>query len=161
MDDLRLRKGTVLIRGDIAKTRKLGSIVRELALAALQIIDLLEYIKEIRPRILAGTYSYLPGRKPRIENLTRETDQLLLSLAGSSNLKNSIIHLFKNLREHNPKVKNTMQIRQSVIASRLAKENLRKVKYYAGHRYVSCTEYSKQINLQDLKRKVCEHHPLV
>jgi hypothetical protein len=41
MDDLRLRKGTVLIRGDIAKTRKLGSIVRELALAALQIIDLL------------------------------------------------------------------------------------------------------------------------
>jgi hypothetical protein len=54
-----------------------------------------------------------------------------------------------------------MQIRQQCYCFKVSQRKPKECKYYAGHRYVSCTEYSKQINLQDLKRKVCEHHPLV
>jgi integrase/recombinase XerD len=161
LDDLKLRKGTIFISGDKASTWKKGSTSREIRLEALQIIDLLEYVDNIRPRILAGTYRQLPGRKPASENIIYKTDQLLMSISGSLELKNSLIHLFKNLKDKNPKVKNAMQIRQSVISIWLQKYNLRTVQYMAGHRFVSSTEYYKQINMEELRRKVCEFHPLV
>lgn len=160
IDDLKLRKGTVLIREAGGNRFKKGSTARELPLAALQIIDLIDYIENIRPRIQAGSYRTTPGRKPAIDNVVKRSDQLLLSIGGSVNLKSSLLHLFRNIKAINPQVKNATQIRQSVIAGWLNKYDLRKVQYMAGHRYVSSTEYYKQVNLDLLKRKVIEYHPL-
>jgi len=75
-------------------------------------------------------------------------------------LKNSLHYLFRNLSELNTRVKNTTQIRQSVITNWLKRYDLRTVQYMAGHRYVSSTEYYKQIDIENLKRKIDEYHPL-
>jgi len=160
MQDLRLRKGSVFINGEKGTNFRKGSTSRELPLMALQIIDLMDYLENIRPRILAGSYRSKPGRKPEIENVVSKTDQLLLSLGGSDKLKNSLLHLFRNLKQNNPQVKNSTQIRQSVIASWLNKYDLRQVQYMAGHRFVSSTDYYKQVNLEILKQKVNAYHPL-
>lgn len=160
LSDLKLRKGTVLIKGENTGRWIKGSTSRELNLEALQIIDLMDYIDNIRPRILVNGYRKLPGRKPLESNTVFRTDQLLLSPFGSPNLKNSLHHMFINLKKSNPRVRSAMQIRQSVIAYWIEKFNLRKVQYMAGHRYVSSTEYYKQVNINDLRRDVIECHPL-
>jgi integrase/recombinase XerD len=102
----------------------------------------------------------MPGRKPIDENVIFRTDQLILSIGGSCDLKSSLLHLFRNLKQFDPQVKNATQIRQSVIASWLNKYDKRKVQYMAGHRYVSSTEYYKQVDIDLLKRSVLEYHPL-
>ncbi len=158
-NDILFRKGTMLIRESPASQWKKGSNARELELEALQIIDLIDYIDNFRPRILGDRYRHLPGRKPNIENLFRKSDQLLLSVAGSQELKNSLHHLFIDLSNTYPKVKNATQIRQSVIALWLKQYDLRTIQYMAGHRYVSSTEFYKQINIIKLKRKIDEYHP--
>lgn len=139
---------------------KKGSTARELDLEALQIIDLIDYIENYRPRILGDSYRHLPGRKPQHRASCQRTDQLLLSVAGCQDLRNSLHHLFKNLSELNPRVKNATQIRQSVITNWLRRYDLRTVQYMAGHGYVSSTEYYKQIDIEQLKRKIDEFHPL-
>jgi len=160
LTDLKLRKGTVLIKGDHSGIWRRGSTNRVLDLKALQIIDLIDYIDNVRPRILVNGYRNLPGRKPLEDNTVFRTDQLLLSFFGSPKIKNSLHHMFKGLRKNNPRVRSAIQIRQSVIAHWIEKFNLRTVQYMAGHRYVSSTEYYKQVNISDLRREVCEHHPL-
>ncbi len=149
-----------MINGENTGKWRKGPTSRELNLEALQIIDLIDYINSIRPRILVNGYRKLPGRKPFEMNAVFRTDQLLLSLFGSPNLKNSLHHMFINLRKSNPRVRSAMQIRQSVIANWIGRFNLRKVQYMAGHRYVSSTEYYKQVNINDLRRDVLECHPL-
>jgi len=158
--DLKLRKGTVLIRGGRVSYYRNGPTTRELELEAFQIIDMIEYLENIRPRILAGSYQKLPGRKPLEKNVIHKTNQLLLSIGGSHNLKSSMLHLFRNLKNINPKIKNASQIRQSVIAGWLNRYDLRRVQYMAGHRYVSSTGYYKQIDIYKLKSKIIEYHPL-
>jgi len=158
-NDILFRKGTMLIRESPASQWKKGSTARELELEALQIIDLIDYIENFRPRILGDSYRHLPGRKPNSENLFRKSDQLLLSIAGSQELKNSLHHLFIDLSKTNLKVKNATQIRQSVIALWLRQYDLTTLQYMAGHRYISSTEFYKQINIVKFKRKIDEYHP--
>jgi len=160
LNDIRLRKGTLFVRENSGGSWKKGSSSRELDLEALQIIDLIDYKEKYRPRILNDRYRTLPGRKPHDKDVKPKSDQLLFSVAGSPNLKNTLHHLFRNLSKSNPRVKNAIQIRQSVIAYWLRQYDLRTVQYMAGHRYVSSTEYYKQINIEQLKRNIDEHHPL-
>ncbi len=160
IDDLKLRNGSIFIRGDHGGYFKKGSTSRELNLEALQIIDLIDYTENIRPRILAGRYRSLPGRNIEERKINYKSDQLLLSLSGSENIKSSMFHLFQNLREINSSVTNAIQIRQSVITLWINKYDLRRVQYMAGHRYVSSTEHYKQIDLELLQRKVLQYHPL-
>ncbi len=99
MADLKLRKGTVLVKGEDFGIWRSGSAQRLLDLQALQIIDLIDYIDNVRPRILVNAYRGLPGRKRLKMNIVFRTDQLILSLFGSSNIKNSLHHMFINLRK--------------------------------------------------------------
>jgi integrase/recombinase XerD len=160
LDDLKFREGVVLIHGDNPKSLRRGTTSREIPLDAVQVIDLLEYLKNIRPKILSGKYLTTPGRKPKSRKRLRKTDQVILSMNGSPYLKNTLHHLFLNLRKSNPFVKNAMQLRQSLISYWLTKYNLRNVQYMAGHRYVSSTEWYKGSNLEDLKREINLFHPL-
>lgn len=160
MADIKLRKGTILVKGEDFGIWRRGSTQRVLDLQALQIIDLIDYINNVRPRILVNAYRNLSGRKPLKVNTVFRTDQFILSLFGSSNIKNSLHHMFINLRKSNSRVVSATQIRQSVIAHWVGKFNLRKVQYMVGHRYVKSTEYYKQINISDLRSEVCKYHPL-
>jgi len=135
-EHMKLREGKV----HVPCTGKLNA--RVLTLAPHQIVDLSEYIEHVRPRLQHGSERLFCGRN----SLER--------------LSNSLLHLNHALRKINPKVKNAVQIRQSVITEWLKEKDLRLVQYMAGHRYVSSTERYQTSNLEDLKEALARHHPL-
>jgi integrase/recombinase XerD len=160
IEDLRFEEGSVLINSENNNSLKKGPARRILPLEAIQMVDLIDYLSIIRPKILSGKYLSTSGRKPKRNKRVKNTNQVILSLKGSPNLKNTLHHLFIDLKRHNPKVKSSRQLRQSLIAYWLTKQNLRKVQYLAGHRFVSSTEWYKGSNLEDLKREINAYHPL-
>lgn len=135
-EHLKLREGKI----HIPQTGKNNS--RNLNLQPHQILDLQEYILIIRAKLQAKSERLFTGRND-IESL-----------------KNSLLHLNHALRKINPKLKNAVQIRQSVITEWLKEKDLRTVQYMAGHRYVSSTERYQTNNLEDLKEALNKHHPL-
>jgi integrase/recombinase XerD len=160
IEDLRFEEGKILIRESCQNSLKKGTARRLLHLGAIQMIDLVKYLNQIRPKILTGKYLNESGRKPVRSNRVKRTNQVILSLKGSPQIKNTLHHLFIDLRKINPKVKSSRQLRQSIIAHWLTKHNLRKVQYLAGHRYVSSTEWYKGSNLEALKREIEIYHPM-
>lgn len=160
IEDLRFDIGIVIINGDRAQSLKRGTTSRELPLEAVQMVDLIEYLNNIRTKILSGKYLNDPGRKPARRLRNKNTNQVILSLKGARYLKNTLLHLFHDIRKQNPKIKSGRQIRQSVISYWLTKYNLRTVQFMAGHRYVSSTEWYKRIDIQELRKEVSLYHPL-
>lgn len=133
---------------------------RVLQLESVQILDLQEYISMTRYEILKAQGSYGTGRKPDHINQEKAQTQLLISMHGSDNIKNTLLHLVYALRRLNPRVTTARQIRQSVITNWLKTKNLRTVQYMAGHRYVSSTERYQENNLEDLCNQLEKLHPL-
>lgn len=68
--------------------------------------------------------------------------------------------LFKKLRRINHNVKDTKQIRASVITYWLQHHNIREVQYMAGHRYISSTERYVQDDLESLQEVIETLHPI-
>ena len=130
-------KGKVEVLG----TRR--SNARTLELKPWQVIELMEYINEVRPQIANL-------RKERNENL----------FIPNNHLKDIVSSIIKQLKRYNLKVESLNQIRASVIVNWLKQHNLRKVQYFAGHRYISSTEAYKQDNLEHLQEVVSQFHPL-
>jgi integrase/recombinase XerD len=123
--DVKLQEGKVFVPGSK------HSNSRNLELKSFQVLELHEYINQLRPGLII-----------------QPTDQLFISMEGSVNMKNSLYHLFRALKRTNPDVRNAKQIRASVITDWLKTHNLRQVQYMAGHRYVSSTD------------QVDKYHPL-
>lgn len=151
---LRLKEGNIYIPGN----RRRNS--RTLELKPFQILELHEYLTETRPRILAEVAAPRPARKPAKLNKEQLENQLFISISGSENIKNSLLHLFKAVQKINPSITSAKQIRQSTIAYWLKTMNLRKVQHMAGHKYVSSTERYQQNNLDNLQSKLEQLHPL-
>jgi len=139
IENIQLYKGKI----DILGTRKSNG--RLLELKPWQLMELMEYINEIRPKILEENY--------------RETEQLFLPLGTSLKLQNILAKITKELRQINNKFKNTKQLRTSVIINWLKQYNLRKTQYFAGHRYISSTEKYKQDDLESLHKTINTFHP--
>ncbi len=139
VENIQLYKGKI----DILGTRKSNG--RLLELKPWQLMELMEYINEIRPQILNENY--------------RETNQLLLPLGTSLNLQNILAKITKELRQINNKFNSTKQIRTSVIINWLKQYNLRKTQYFAGHRYISSTEKYQQDDLESLHKTINTFHP--
>ncbi len=151
---VKLKEGRIYIPGN---HRRNGRI---LELKPFQILELHEYLTEIRPQILAEVEKPKPARKPDKINENRIKDQLFVSINGSENIKNSLLHLFRNVQKINPNITNAKQIRQSTITHWLKNHNLRQVQYMAGHKYVSSTERYQTSNLEELKKNLEKYHPL-
>ena len=139
VEHLQLYKGTITIPG----TRK--SNTRELELKPWQLMEFMEYIKEVRPIILAQTH--------------KETEQLLLPMGKSNNLYGVLTKITKELKSINHKFTNIKQLRTSVIISWLQQYNLRKAQYLAGHKYISATECYVQDDLESLHETINTYHP--
>lgn len=168
----RLEPGNLKLKsGKIEITGTKSSNSRTLELKANQIIELQEYLNDVRPKILeamkhpdwpgrpACAYASA-GRKVNKPNFAKLENQLFISLNGATNIKNSLLHLTAALKKINPKIRDLRQLRQSVIAEWLKHEDVRKVQYKAGHRYVSTTERYQTNNLEDLQEALNQHHPL-
>jgi integrase/recombinase XerD len=133
---------------------------RVLKLEAEQIMQLHEYIGQIRPEILVSQKDIRPGRKPDHYQDTQSVSQLFTSLNGCPEIKNSLKYLIIALKKYNPNLKDAKQIRQSVITEWLKEKDLRIVQYMCGHRYVSSTERYRESNLEELKEALNKYHPL-
>jgi integrase/recombinase XerD len=155
---LKLKEGKIYIPGN----RRRNSRVVELK--PFQILELHEYVNEVRPKIIREITKPKPSRKPDTINKSKLEKQLFISINGSENIKNSLLHLFKDIQKTNPPalcgITNAKQIRQSVIVQWLKTMNLRQVQYMAGHKYVSSTERYQTNNLDNLQSKLEKHHPL-
>lgn len=137
VEDLKLKQGKIYIQGN----RRRNS--RTLELQPCQILELHEYLTKIRPTIISET-----------------TDQLILSMEGKLQLKNSLHHLFRSVKKKNPGISSAKQIRTTVITHWLKDHNLREVQYMAGHKYVSSTERYQVNDLENLQNRLEKLHPL-
>lgn len=136
-EHLKLKQGKIKVLG----SRKRNS--RMLELKPCQILELQEYVNEVRPKLLQ-----------------QKTNQLFISMEGNLNLKNSLYHLFRAIKKMNPNIGSGKRIRASVITNWLKSYNLREVQYFSGHKYVSSTERYKANDLEGLKNQVEKFHPL-
>ena len=66
-------------------------------------------------------------------NRKKLQDQPFISINGSENIKNSLLHMFKGLQKENLQVKSPKQIRASIITWWLKNYNLRQVQYMVWH----------------------------
>jgi integrase/recombinase XerD len=151
---VKLKEGKIYIPGNRRRNSRI------LELEPFQILELHEYLTEIRPKILNEITVPKPARKPDKINKTRIKEQLFVSINGSENIKNSLLHLFRDVQKINPNITNAKQIRQSTITHWLKNHNLRQVQYMAGHKYVSSTERYQTNNLDNLQSKLEKYHPL-
>lgn len=151
---LKLKEGKIYVPGG---WKRKG---RTLELKPFQILDLHEYLSEIRPEILNSINKPKPARKPDRINKARLENQLFISINGSENIKNSLLHMFRAIHKTNPGILYPKQIRASAITYWLKNHNLRQVQYMAGHKYVSSTERYQLNNLDNLQSKLEKLHPL-
>jgi site-specific recombinase XerD len=137
---IQLREGKIDVPGGV---RMNGRIMQ---LEAHQVMDMYDYILQIRPKIIAQS--------------GQQTDKLLISPAGGMEISNFMSLLMKRLKTINPMVKNAKQIRAGVITKWLKTYNLREVQYLAGHRYISSTESYLQNDMEELMEEINQYHPL-
>ena len=132
-----------LYKGKIHIPRTTKSNGRTLELKPWQLMEMMEYIQQIRPQLA-----------PKNE------ENLFTSSYGNSNLNNVMSRINKELKLINYSYQNAIQIRNSVIVNWLKQYNLRKAQYLAGHRYISSTEHYKQDNLESLHEMINTFHPI-
>jgi len=146
--DVKLREGKI----DVLGSKKNNG--RVLQLESHQVMDMYDYILQVRPEILKME----PKRKTQTK---QETDRLFIGEGGNCySLSNFMTQLMIKVRKIDPSVKNAKQIRTSVIAKWLKIHNLREVQYLAGHRYTSSTESYLQNDMEELKEEVQQYHPM-
>lgn len=127
---------------------------RILELKPWQLMEFMEYINQIRPKVVQRNTK-------KTSNIKHPTsDNLFTSSYGNSNLNNVIKKISEELKLINYKYQNAIQIRNSVIVNWLKTNNLRKTQYFAGHRYISSTERYQQDNLEELHEMINNFHPI-
>ena len=137
---VKLREGKIEVPGSVSREG------RTLNLESHQVMDMYDYILEVRPAILKKS--------------KQETERLMISPEGGLVVSNFMTRLMVMVRKQNPLVVNAKQLRASVICKWLRMYNLRQVQYLAGHRYISSTEYYLQNEMEGLQEEVNQFHPL-
>jgi len=137
VQDVDIYKGKVYIKG----TKR--SNLRTLELKPWQVIELLEYVNEIREEIVT----------------TKSVDSDRLFVPNNKRLSITVSAINSKLKTYNKNVVNLKQIRASVITNWLKQHNLRVVQYMAGHRFISSTEKYLQEDLDSLQELINLKHP--
>lgn len=146
--EVKLREGKI----DVIGSRKNNG--RLMQLESHQVMDMYDYMLQVRPEILQME----PKRKNQQK---QETEQLFIGEGGNCySISNFMIQLMIKVRKINPSVQNSKQIRASVITKWVKMYNLRKAQYLAGHRYISTTESYLQNDMEGLKEEIQQFHPL-
>ncbi len=137
IEHLQLQKGRLYV----PSTRRSNS--RTLELRPWQVMELLEYTREVRPKLQERIHNYSEQLFP----INTRFDVITHQIA-------------KKLKRYNQKFDGVKQLRASVITLWLGQYNLRKVQYLAGHRYISSTERYLQDDLENLHEIVNRFHPI-
>ena len=115
---------------------------RTLRLQASQILPLKTYLEETRPALL---------EKPEMQST------YLFPSKKSSDLVCKIVEAIKKIH---PEIKDSRQLRSSVLMNWLKTNNIRQVQYMAGHKSIRSTESYRSQDLTDLARQLELFHPL-
>jgi len=137
LEDLDIENGLLRVR----ETRTINSRIMELV--AVQILDLNNYVFEVRPQLDI-----------------LESDYLFLSKNNGRKLANTLSYLWKTLHKHYGIKLTVREVRQSLINHWLKSKDLRMVQYLAGHKYVSSTFRYGQRSLEELQEELESVHPL-
>ncbi len=137
LEDLDIKNGLIRVK----ETPTINS--RIMRLEAIQILDLNNYVYEIRPQLN-----------------TSESDYLFLSKRNGGKLANTLSYLWKILHKHYGIKLTIREVRQSLINHWLKSNDLRQVQYLAGHKYVSSTFRYGQRSLEELQEELETVHPL-
>jgi len=116
---------------------------RTLKLQANQILPMKSYLEELQ------VTSY------KLQEVT--PNPYLFPTKKQSDMISNIIGQTKKL---NPEIRDSRQIRASVIMNWLKSNNIRQVQYMAGHRSIVSTEEYRNQDLTDLSRQLELFHPL-
>ncbi|OED47218.1 hypothetical protein AB832_00670 [Flavobacteriaceae bacterium (ex Bugula neritina AB1)] len=116
---------------------------RTLALTALQVVGLQNYLLNIRPQLLQY-----------------KTNQLFITGGQSKRLNNSIMKLQRQVKKQLPKLQNLEHWRTSIIVHWLENSPLLEVQNRLGHCYPSSTERYKIHAVKSLREQLDVHHPL-
>ena len=143
----KLETGHIKVRaGQIEIPGTKRSNPRTLQLEPHQVLDVYDYMLEVRPQIL--------------QRSKQQTEILLVSPKGGGKISNYITAMLREVRRQGNTIENVQQLRASVIVKWLRMYNLRKVQYMAGHKYVSSTEKYRQNEMQGLQEEINQYHPL-
>lgn len=135
-EDIYLHEGKVFIAGSSHSNE------RWLPLEPRQVLDLADYIKKRKSK--SGPLLAV-SRKGKV---------------SANNIVCQVSSMMRQLRRLNPKVTDTYQLRNSVLAIWVKQHNLRKAQYMAGHRYASSTARYIVTDMGDLQHALRQHHPL-
>lgn len=116
---------------------------RTLELTALQVIEMQDYINNIRPELLQCP-----------------SNQLFITGGSSQSLANTFKKLKDKLQKRLPRLQNLEHWRSSIIVYWLEHQPLLEVQQKLGHRYASSTERYKIHAIKDLQKELKTHHPL-
>lgn len=130
VDHINLNEGTIYI----PSTARSNS--RELRLNTQQILSLHHYINQTREQLKPIENELFPG-----------------------DLHNFIKLLSEELKGINPKIKNALHIRSSVILHWLRQHSKRQVQYMCGHKHIDSTEKYKVQEIESLINQLSKHHP--
>lgn len=133
---INLSEGKIYIPG----SRKSSS--RTLRLQASQILPLKTFLEETRPALLEKRNQQSPYLFP-----ARKSSDLICKIVEA-------------VRRIHPEIKNSRQLRVSVIMNWLKTNNIRQVQYMAGHKSIQSTEVYRGEDLTDLTKQLEMFHPL-
>ena len=126
------------------------SIARTLKLQANQILPFKIYIEEIRPKLLEKRKQQTPFLFP-----AKKSSDLICKIIEQVQRIYS-----KTCGEQGRTIKDSRQIRCSVIMNWLKQYNIRQVQYMAGHKSIRSTEAYRNKDLTDLSKQLEMFHPL-
>jgi integrase/recombinase XerD len=138
--DINLNKGTILIRRNVRLRQRL------LPLNASQVLQLQEYLTQVRKQLLK-----LKGQ---------ESDKLFITIGATPMMKDALRELLNELQRKYPFLISFTQIRSTVIYFWVKEKNIRETQYLAGHANIHSTQRYKQVSLDDLQLQLDLFHPL-
>jgi integrase/recombinase XerD len=138
--DITLNRGTILIRRTVRLRQRM------LPLNASQVLQLQEYLTQIRKQLLK-----LKGQ---------ESDKLFITIGNSPLMKDSLRELLNELQRKYPFLISFTQIRTTVIYLWVKEKNIRETQYMAGHSSIHTTQRYKQVSLDGLQLQLDLFHPL-
>lgn len=166
LDELYQKYDTIEARKGVARHKiMLGLMVYQ----GLKVGEI-ERLEKIHFDFKKGTVYILEHRRSGSRTMKLETVQLydlmehMVHLKGNSllgkSLQNQASKLCKELKQINPKVRNSSHLRGSRISYWVRNLNIREAQYLAGHTTISGTEKYRQVNLENLQNQVNKFHPL-
>lgn len=140
LTDIQFSEGTVYIKASTKARRRL------LELEARQIVFLLNYIENDRPKLL---------KTP--------SNQLFVGMKGEALTVDGLFRMIKPMNSLYPdRILNPLTIRQSVVRHLTHEKNLplEKVQEISGHKWLSTIEKYKSNDMVEQRRLINEFHPM-